>query len=311
MKRKFIYLLAFVLIIVLLGFVGSRVFPGPTASVMQSALRLSAGLDYKTVETHTGTIHYLEGGQGETVVFIHGIYARKEHWIDMSRAVSDGYHVVLLDLPGFGDNDVLGDGAYGFDEQVENLLSALNALELEAFHIAANSMGAQIAAMIAIDEPERIKSIAFIGSPVGVTSPQRSEMEISLQNGNAPLVVTSEEDFTERLVWLFPKVPFIPWAIMKTWAEQEAAHATDNLRIWGEVNFETVQRLEDIAPAVSQPSLIVWCTPDRIFHVSGAEVLANALPDSETQILDDCGHVPMLDKPKEVGAVYRAFLDRL
>ncbi len=293
------------------GFGGAKLFPETTADYMIAGVELSAGLKAGVVETEIGPLHYLEAGSGEPVLFLHGIYARKEHWIDVSRAISGAYRVILLDLPGFGENAVLGEGAYDFNAQARNFRIAVDALELERFHIAANSMSAQIAGMFAAETPERVASLAFIGSPVGVASPVRSEMELALAEGNIPLLVETPEDFFERMPWLFPKTPFMPAPVLETWAAEEAALAENNRRIWAEVSASEGAPLEELAPDLTMPSLIVWCDEDRIFHPSGGPVLEDALGDGRLVALKGCGHVPMLDKPRKVGEVYLEFLKGL
>ncbi len=285
-------------------------FPATSARLMIVGLAWSVGLKPGTVGTPAGTVHYLAGGRGETVLLLHGIFARKEHWIDSSRELLDGYRVVLIDLPGFGANEVLPPGSYGFDAQALNLAEAIDALGLETMHVAANSMGAQLAAMLAMSRPDAVRSLAFIGSPVGVTSPTPSDMELALVSGVKPLVVASHADHAARMDWLFPRAPWVPGAVARTWADEEVARGPDNLRIWDEVHDWKTARLEALAPQLDQPAFLLWCNQDRIFHVSGASVLAAALPRAEVVLLDGCGHLPLLDRPAESGRLYRGFLDR-
>ncbi|MEO0914052.1 MAG: alpha/beta fold hydrolase, partial [Pseudomonadota bacterium] len=84
----------------------------PAANLLLQGARLQAGLQAETVRTKAGPVRYLVGGQGEPVLMVHGIYARKEHWLNMSRRLTDGYRVYMIDLPGFGDNPPLGRGGY-------------------------------------------------------------------------------------------------------------------------------------------------------------------------------------------------------
>lgn len=303
---------------VALGFFGligafwvfSTLFPRPVAAGMVAVLRASAGLEEKSVATSFGDIGYLEGGEGPTVVLLHGIYARKEHWIDLTRELTGRYHVIAPDLPGFGDNPVLGDGAYRYSQQADRLVELFDALGLDRFHLAGNSMGGQLTGMLATRLPDRVRSIAFIGSAARVASPLRSDMERALAEGHAPLVVTTEDDFHARMDWLFPDAPYIPGPVVSVWAADEAARATANKRIWQEVGASSATRLDVLAPSLPQPSLIIWCREDRVFHFTGAAVLSRLLPNDDLVELSGCGHVPMLDKPQEAGAAYRAFLDR-
>lgn len=287
----------------------SEIWPERAARIMLSGLNTSAGLHRNVVETSHGPVHYLEGGSGETVVFLHGIFALKEHWVDMSRQVSGDYHVILLDLPGFGENRRLSATEYDYDRQAKNVLEALEEIGVGDFHIAANSMGAQIAGQLAIALPNRVKSVSFIGSSVGVTSPVRSDMENALAEGRSPLVVTTDAEYSDRLNWLFPNAPFIPRPVARSWSASEVAYAEINPVIWDAVQSSKASPLEETAPNLTQPSLVVWCTEDRIFHISGAEVLDRALPNNTLIVADECGHLPMLDRAVETGRDLLSFLN--
>lgn len=286
--------------------------PQSTSNFLLSLNNASAGLSAKVVDTEIGDIHYLEGGNGETIVLVHGIYARKEHWVDLARELTSDFRVIALDLPGFGDNKSLSPELYGLEIQAKHLSSVLDALGIRSAHFGSNSMGAQIAGILANKRPELMKSLAFIGSPLGVPTEIMSDMDKSMERSQFPLVVKTESDFNQRNDWLFPKVPFLPGPIMKTWMQQELADPDKNEQIWHAVhNFSNVPKLLNIAPSLNLDTLIIWCNKDRIFDVSGASLLDNALPNSRATILEDCGHVPMLDKPKEVSEAYLSFLNEI
>ncbi|KZL05117.1 Lipase 1 precursor [Pseudovibrio axinellae] len=309
MKKIFIYLFSFLFLLVALGLLANRFWPIQTAKAMLSTYIASAGLKAKQVETSIGQLNYLEGGEGETVVLLHGIFARKEHWIKFSRQLTDKYRVIIPDLPGFADNPILGDGQYHLDTQAKNLVKLLDALKLDQFHLAANSMGGQISGTLSLQMPERIKSISFIGSPLGVRGPQESDFEIAVAKGEMPLVVDSLEAYKKRNTYLFPKKPFVPPPIENLWRSAEISRGDVNRRIWHEVRNSIEQPLQEMAPMITQPSLVVWCKEDRIFDPSGAEVLTEALPNAALVWLEKCGHVPMLDKPKSAGLALRRFLE--
>jgi len=310
MKRFFLFAAATVITLIVLGYAGSRIWPDRAAAILIAGNLKFAGLEERQITTDFGTVGYLEGGSGTPVVFLHGIYARKEHWIDMSRSLSGDFRVILPDLPGFGDNVVLGPGEYDYDRQVENLSKLIEALELDRFHIAANSMGAQIAAMLALKHPQMVITIALIGSPVGVASPQPSDMEQAMAKGHMPLVVSTMEEYEARMDWLFPVQPFIPEPLNQLWARAETDRANDNKRIWHEVANSKTPPLLELAPQVEQNTLIVWCRQDRIFHHSGAAVLQRALKQATLVTLEGCGHLPMLDQPSKTGQALLDFLQR-
>lgn len=311
MRKSLVVGFCLLVALVLAGIGAGRLWPERTAHALLNVAHWSTGFVRHRIVTPVGPITYLEAGKGPTVVALHGIFARKEHWWQMALAVKGGYRVVLLDLPGFGDNPVLGRGAYDYEVQARHLRETLDAMGIYRAHLVANSMGAQMAAMLATAQPERIASLAFVGSPVGVTSPTLSDMERALFQGQTPLLVTDRASYDARMDWLFPDPPYVPGSIYEVWAREELARAADNVRIWQEVQASDTPMLEDLAPRLMQPSLILWCTEDRIFHHSGAEVLAQALPKAQLTTLEDCGHLPMLDRPRATGRALRAFLDQV
>ena len=58
-------------------------------------------------------------------------------------------------------------------------------------------------------------------------------------------------------------------------------------------------------------TLIIWGANDQILHVSSVEKFQKGLSNCSTVILDQCGHVPYLEKPKETKRAYKDFLASL
>ncbi|GAC14746.1 alpha/beta fold hydrolase [Aliiglaciecola lipolytica] len=274
---------------------------------------MSAGLITKSIDLPFGRVHYLEGGRArnkaETVILLHGVFARKEHWVDLARELTPHFHVIALDLPGFGDNDQLSQEHYLLQNQAKNLRSVLTSLGVSKAHFGANSMGAQIAGLVAVEQPELFQSLAFIGSPLGVKGKVKSDMEIAIENGHLPLLARSESEFNKRNAWLFPITPTLPSPILKTWMQKETSTPDHNEKIWHADNsFIDTPTLSSLAPQLEMPTLIIWCKEDRIFHVSGADILDAKLPNSSRKVLCECGHLPMLGKPEIVAHLYLVFL---
>ena len=129
--------------------------------------------------------------------------------------------------------------------------------------------------------------------------------------GQLPLVVTTKGEYADRMEWLFPKEPFIPRPVARFWSTSEVDFAKINQSIWQAVASSQTSTVEELATQMYRPALVIWCKEDRIFHVTGAEVLNNALPNSTLITPDRCGHLPMLDRPKKTGKELLFFLDEI
>lgn len=268
-------------------------FPERTVRLGIDVALLATRLEGKQVQSASGVVHYYEGGEGETIVLLHGIFSRKENWILAADVLSSQYRVIVPDLPGFGENEPLDVGGYRIEAQYRGALEFLNEIKVDAFHVAGSSMGGLIAAQMARASPDRVKSLAFLGSPFGVSAPEESDMDRALASGHSPLVTVDANTYWERFSWLERNPPYLALIAARGFARQEIDAAALNKRIWDEVTSSQFPKTESLVADVEQPTLIVWCSEDRVFHVSGAKVLLSFLPKGHLQVLQGCGHAPL------------------
>ena len=276
-----------------------------------AANRATAGLTERTISAAQHTIHYLDsgprGGEGAPVLLLHGIFAEKDHWVDFARALPRPLRIVAPDLPGFGESGRLDGQAYDYDTQVRHLLAFMDALGIAQAHLAGSSMGGTIAALMAIQHPGRVKSVAFIGSPHGIRSPRASQMDRQIDAGRAPLVARDEAEFDAMMKLVFAQPPFLPYPILKSAQVDALRLAGSNQRLWN-AQLKDRYLLDARISQLKQPVFALWGTDDRVFDVSGAGVLRDRLPQARVITLPGLGHLPMMEKPGDSAAAYADYL---
>lgn len=276
-----------------------------------AAKRATAGLNEQTVSAAQHTIHYLDsgprGGPDVPVLLLHGIFAEKDHWVDFARALPRPLRIVAPDLPGFGESGRLDGQAYDYDEQVRRLLAFMDALGIAQAHLAGSSMGGTLAALLAIQHPERVRSVAFIGSPHGIRSPRASPMDRQIDAGQAPLVARDATEFDAMMKLVFAQPPFLPYPILKS-AQMDALRlAGSNQRLWN-AQLKDRYLLDARMAQLRQPVFALWGTDDQVFDVSGAGVLRDRLPQARIITMPGVGHLPMMEKPGDSAAAYADYL---
>lgn len=113
-------------------------------------------------------IAFLDEGEGDPVLLIHGFASNvATNWVDTGWVhilVAAGYRVIAFDNRGHGHSQKLyGLEDYGAPLMAEDARRLLDHLGIEQVHVIGYSMGARIAAFLAIAHPERVRSIVFAG----------------------------------------------------------------------------------------------------------------------------------------------------
>lgn len=283
-------------------------FPSVLLEGAKRFLRWQAGLSRHTIQVDDHRWVYLEGGTGETILFVHGFGMEKDGWGLFPKAFSRSHRLILPDLPAFGENSRLESSDYDVPSQVKRLDRFVQSLSLSRFHLAGSSMGGYIAGYYAGEYPEKVKSLALF-SPAGVNSPVQSDLwRRYAERGENALVYKTREGFEDILRLLFYRVPPVPGALKRHFAEHGALNYAFYTKALHDIEQGGRYQLEPRLSLVEARTLVVWGANDRILHVSGAEIFRKGLRDGKVVILDQCGHVPFFEKREETVNIYRDFL---
>lgn len=285
------------------------VFPETAFKLLRKAERSRAGLTQYGIDLEGFQIEYLEGGQGDVVLLLHGFGANKDHWTRISKHLTPHFRVIAPDLPGFGDSSRQPDSNYTIVSQVDRIHAFVQALGIRSFHLGGNSMGGSIAGGYAVLHPEDVTSLWLV-APGGVSAANPSEMALRIKAGKPnPLIVESLEDYKRLTDFIFVKKPFIPGPILNQLARDAVRNRPLNQRIFKQL-LEASNRtgLENALNGSLVPTLIVWGADDRVLDVSGAKILASVMPRAQVAIMEGVGHLPMIERPQETAEIYLSFL---
>ena len=274
--------------------------------------RRLARVRWKTIEVDGITWPYLEGGppDGEVLLLVHGFGAEKDHWLAYARQFSKTYRVVIPDVPGFGEATKSADLDFGMAAQAERLDGFLQALGISRCHAAGNSMGGYIVLKLALDNPARLESLTLLNN-AGVSGSGRTELEEAVARGESPLVMRSPADVDRLLAFTMVKPPHIPARFKQVVFDQNGPHADFRDDVFAVLSRDHVQNpLNSRLPEVRVPTLVIWGRHDRLIDVSCVEVLQAGVPDCESYVFEDLGHMPMVEAPVRTARRHIAFLDR-
>lgn len=278
--------------------------------------RKLAGLERMSIEFEPGCkLSFYDNrntNAGETLVLLHGFNADKDHWLLFSSYFKD-YRVIIPDLAGHGDSWYDEAITYDVGFQVQIIRRLTQALGVESFHLIGNSMGGWIAAQYCLEHPISVDTLCVLNA-CGVKSPSLSPFFEKLKRGENSFYFDNRKGFNEFTRLGVESAPFSPWPVMAVQARQAIARQSIVRKMFVDIMneqqdyFDSIQMLDANLKNIAHPALVIWGQQDRMMNVSMAEIFARELPNAELIIMDQVGHVPMLERPRATANLCRDFL---
>ncbi len=253
-------------------------------------------------------LHYLEAGSGAPVVLLHGLGGDGSRWAPNIAELSKDFHVFALDQIGFGQSDKPL-AAYNTAMLSEFLVDFLNAVRVPKASLVGNSMGAGVALYTGVHYPDRVDRLVLAdgggfrqpnaGAP---TAPPSADAQHRRQLQNS----TTRQETREFFRILFHDKSLVTDKMVDDQLEMRlrSAFAIAKMQEAGERGSLTEAEVH----AVKAPTLIVWGKYDELANPAGADRLERTIPASKKVIVDNCGHMPQLEKAAEFNALVRDFL---
>jgi pimeloyl-ACP methyl ester carboxylesterase len=111
------------------------------------------------------SLRITEVGDGEPTLFMHGFSLCAAHFAPLIARLPS-LHSIAIDMPGHGVSDAVNYTGVDLRRSYKELLtSCLDELGLDSVHVVGHSQGAMIGMWLALDAPERVRSLVAIGTP--------------------------------------------------------------------------------------------------------------------------------------------------
>jgi len=307
-RLKFLGILA-ALAIVILG--GSYLF-APQWLMKANAWReaTNAQLQKNAVQAGDTRWVYYEGGNGPTILLLHGFAANKDVWLKVAPLLTAHFHVVIPDLPGWGESSRIPGASYNIDNQAERLDDFVRTLHLQHAMIVGHSMGGAIAGVYAAEHPQDVAELALVDS-FGLKFKENDFAKEALA-GKDPFLYNDRAGFERATALAFEHVPHVPGRFIDVFVKENIANHAFIDNTFNELRESSqALSLQNRLDKLTMPVLGMWCHDDKIIDISALESLRDGLthtPSISTSILNGCNHMPQLEKPQAFAQVLTNFI---
>lgn len=239
-------------------------------------------------------VRWLERGEGDAVMLLHGLMGQAQHWDEVLDALSSGYRAIAPTLPIFDPH--LRECSIG--QLAGFAVRLLDELGIERATIGGNSLGGHVAIDIAFSYPARVSGLILTGSS--------GLFERSFTRGVSHR--PSAQYIREKMEEIF-------WnrqLVTPEWVESVRRAVTDTPTALRVLRFARSARRDNVElrlGTIAVPTLLVWGADDRITPLSVAERFHSLIPDAKLAVLPRCGHAPMLERPDDFAMIVERWLE--
>jgi len=258
-------------------------------------------------------LFYFESGKGNPnyLILIHGLGDEADTWRHIIHPLGEEYHVIALDLPGFGRSDK-PDRVYSPQFFIDTIQALMDNLSIDKAFFIGSSLGGMLAQGFAIDHPDRVLGLILVDGTLLQKVPM-SDMSLRLMR--VPLLGEwlytrlrkNPESAFESLRSVYHDLDGMPQK------DKDFLYQRVNKRVWSDgqrfAYFSTLRNLtnwvkksqDGLVEKLSTyklPTLIIRGEFDPLFPEINADALAQAQENTDKVIIHDAGHLPHQETPE-------------
>ena len=265
------------------------------------------------IEVDEINVHFRDEGEGFPIVLIHGTAASLHTWDAWTDELKKTNRVIRMDLPAFGITGPNKNADYSIEAYTTFLYSFLEKLKLEKFHLAGNSLGGNIAWNYTADYPSKVEKLILVdasGLPTNKSQPAIFKMAKTpilnslflyitprfLIKKNIEEVYEDDSKITDELINRYHKM-----ALRVGNRKAFIDRAKTDFKLDAQVNLEKLK-------SIQTSTLLIWGAKDLWIPIANGIRMNEILVNSKLEVLENSGHVPMEENPKESLKLMNDFL---
>jgi len=248
------------------------------------------------------TLYYEIQGEGQPLLFIHGLGSSTRDWEFQVSEYSRSYQVITFDLRGHGQSDKPA-GPYSMSMFAEDIASLMRSLGIDQAHVVGLSMGGCIAFQLAVRAPQSVKTLTIVNSaPEFVARAFKDKVAIWKRLAIVRLLgMRKMGEVLSKRLFVKSEQSLLRETFVTRWAENDPRAYLDALRAM--IGWSVTAQLDTICC----PTLVITADQDYT-PISLKQAYTAKIPDAQLVTISDSHHMLPIEKPREFNMVLQQFL---
>ncbi len=252
-------------------------------------------------------LHYSDTGVGLPVVLLHGFPFNSSIWHEQIRSLTGLYRVITPDLRGFGKS-IAPAGVYEMDVLAADILALLDSLGIQQCVLMGHSMGGYVALAAYKMFPDRIQALGLIASQAGADSEEARQNRLNtvenvLKAGDKGARVVVDSMLPKMFAKDSTPEPEIVEEVTKIMLGTDVSGIVGALKGMAARPDST-----PILPDMKIPVLLLSGDKDQLIPATKSETMASVIPNPTHIVVEDAGHLLMMEQPGATTEALKTFL---
>ena len=257
-----------------------------------------------TLNVSSGTLHYLDAGEGEPIVLVHGFPLDGQIWERVAPLLANRHRVITPDLPGFGKS--FATNALMMESLAGSMIELIDQLKLDRAAFAGLSMGGYVLQALMRSHPERVSKLIFVDTRAN------ADDEKGRAGRDAMIALVQEKGTVGVVDQMLPKM-----LAAATFAAQPDVVARQREIMLacppGTIAnaCAAMRDRADFTPMLATlpcPLQVIVGESDAITPPEVARAMASAVKGSRLDVIEAAGHMTPMEQPKAVAEAIEAFV---
>lgn len=247
-------------------------------------------------------INYEIIGDGQPLLFIHGLGSSLRDWEEQVPVFSKKFKVITLDLRGHGQTDK-PKGPYSISMFAEDIAELIKSLKVDPVHVVGISLGGAIGFHLAINHPYITKSLVVVNMSASVPIKTLKEKQMFFLRVLIVKMMGMRKmgEVLAKRLFIKPEQEELRERMASRWAENDKKAYLSSLKTLK--NWSVLERLHEI----KCPTLVVSADEDYT-PLSAKEEYTALIPNAKLVVIEDARHAVSVEKPEEFNTILFNFL---
>jgi pimeloyl-ACP methyl ester carboxylesterase len=253
----------------------------------------------------------VEGEGEEAVLLIMGLGGRAADWASIfPSALAERYKVIRYDHRGVGASPAAA-GGYSLSDMARDATAVLDAVGVARAHVVGYSMGGMISELIATEYADRVERLVLLSTHFGGKDTVAPTAEASrIFDPQEFLSRRTAEAFMRFTMNVLTAPGFVDRApeALSLMVANVRAEPTSTAAFMSQMQAIIGSDRSEIIRNIRKPTLVIHGTDDQLIPVANGRMIAERIPGARLAILQDVGHMPMLECPEKLAELVLGFL---